>query len=62
MELQDSIIIVNENDKNLLSYESVASYQVDKTTFIVDRVFQKDGAESIGSILIKLIKSDIDSL
>ncbi len=36
-----------------------ATYQVDGRTFIVEPVFQTSGQETIGTVLLKLMKSEI---
>lgn len=41
------------------SLEKVSTYQVDGKKFIVTPVFQKDGCESFGSLLMRLMKADV---
>ena len=41
------------------SLEKVSTYRVDGKKFIVTPVFQKDGCESFGSLLMRLMKADI---
>lgn len=41
------------------SLEKVSTYQVDGKKFIVTPVFQKDGLESFGSLLMRLMKADV---
>lgn len=40
--------------------EEPASYQIDNKTFIVEPVFQKKGTETLGNVLLRLIKSDAE--
>jgi|GEM_PF-4633181 len=51
--------LVQEVDRNPL-YEPVL-YQIQNKTFIVEPVFKTDGQETLGSILIRLMKSDIEA-
>ena len=41
------------------SLEKVSTYEVDGKRFIVTPVFQKDGRESFGSLLMRLMKADV---
>ena len=52
-------VLAQEVDKNPL-YEPV-SYQIQNKTFIVEPVFKTDSQETLGSILIRLMKSDIEA-
>ena len=49
----------HEHDKNFLS--EPISYQIQNKTFIVEPVFKSDGQETLGSILMRLMKSDIEA-
>ena len=50
--------LAQEVDKNPL-YETV-SYQIQNKKFIVEPVFKTDDQETLGSILMRLMKSDIE--
>lgn len=39
-----------------------STYKVDGKTFIVEPVFQADGHDTLGTILIKLMRADADRL
>ena len=41
------------------SMKKVTTYMIDGKKFIVKPVFREDGQETFGSILIRLMKSDI---
>lgn len=41
------------------SMKKVTTYMIDGKKFIVTPVFREDGQETFGSILIRLMKSDI---
>ena len=41
-------------------YEPIL-YQIQNKTFIVEPVFKTDGQETLGSILMRLMKSDIEA-
>jgi len=43
-----------------VEFETTSSYQVGKMTAVVDRVFRPNGAETVNTILTKLIKSDVE--
>ena len=38
-----------------------ATYQVEGKTFIVEPVFQSEGQETIGTVLLKLMQSDMST-
>lgn len=40
--------------------DKTSTYKVDGKTFIVEPVFQKDGLDTLGSILMRLMKADTD--
>ncbi|MGI6014565.1 MAG: hypothetical protein ACOX7K_09900 [Oscillospiraceae bacterium] len=39
--------------------EKVSTYQVDGKKFIVTPIFQQEGRESFGSILMRMMKADV---
>jgi len=55
---QNEMSFDSQNIEAIPVYEETSSYQVGKMTFMVNRVFQKDGADSVGAILIRLMKSE----
>lgn len=42
--------------------DETSTYKVDGKTFIVEPVFQKDGHDTLGTILIRLMRADADQL
>ena len=42
--------------------DKTSTYKVDGKTFIVEPVFQKDGHDTLGSILIRLMRADAERL
>ena len=42
--------------------DKTSTYKVDGKTFIVEPVFQTDGHDTLGTILIKLMRADADRL
>jgi len=47
-------------DIKRIDFAATSSYHIGKMTAVVGCVFRKDGAETINTILEKLIKSDIE--
>ena len=47
-----------ETDDQKGFLEHTSTYEVNGKAFIVTPVFQKDGSETLGSLLFKLMKSD----
>lgn len=43
------------------SPQSSTSYQIEKKTFVVEAIFEKDGKETLGNVLLRLIKADLSS-
>lgn len=41
--------------------DKVSAYKVDGKTFIVQPVFQPEGKDTIGAILLRLMRADVDS-
>lgn len=52
--------MISNNNKNY-ELETTASYKIGKTAVSIDRVFRKDNAETLGDVLIKLMKEDAKS-
>ena len=53
---------ISENkskDSKLTEIEQYASYVIDGKHFDVERVFNNDASESLGMVLLKLIKAEI---
>lgn len=42
--------------------DKTSTYKVDGKTFIVEPVFQTEGHDTLGTILIRLMKADADRL
>jgi hypothetical protein len=42
--------------------DKTSTYKVDGKNFIVEPVFQKDGHDTLGSILIRLMRADAERL
>lgn len=42
--------------------DNTSTYKVDGKTFIVEPVFQKDGHDTLGTILMRLMRADADRL
>ena len=42
--------------------DKTSTYKVDGKTFIVEPVFQTEGHDTLGTILIRLMKTDADRL
>lgn len=42
--------------------DKTSTYRVDGKTFIVEPVFQTEGHDTLGSILIRLMRADADRL
>ena len=40
--------------------ENISSYRVEKKTFLVQPVFPKIGKETLGTVLLRMIQSDIE--
>ena len=40
-------------------FEKSISYQFEKKTFVVETIFPKESKETFGSVLLRLIKTDI---
>jgi hypothetical protein len=54
--------------QNKLSYElekhlpkQPSSYQIQKKTFVVETIFAKENKETLGNVLLRLIKADMTS-
>ena len=56
MDKQNKRSIVSERDKNISLNRSV-TYSLDGKAFIVTPVFRQDTIETLGSVLLKLMKS-----
>ena len=42
--------------------DKTSTYKVDGKTFIVETVFQKDGHDTLGTVLMRLMRADADRL
>lgn len=48
----------NEEEKNNVEFTKSATYDFDKNSFVVEPVFKEQAAETLGTVLIRLMKSD----
>ena len=51
---------VKPNTKRI-EFDTNASYTVGNMTMVVERVFRPEGAETVNTILAKLIKADVET-
>lgn len=51
---------MHEVDNNPL--EKPTSYQIRNRTFVVEPIFRKDGKETLGTIFLRLMRKDVESL
>ena len=42
--------------------DKTSTYKVDGKTFIVEPVFQTEGLDTLGTVLIRLMRADVDRL
>lgn len=47
-------------DKNDLTHE--VTYQINKTVFVVQPVFKESGEETLGMVLLKLMRSEVEGI
>ncbi len=50
---------MNENNENVLT--ETTTYTIKGKTFIVEPVFKNEAKDTIGSILLRLIQSDVEN-
>lgn len=41
--------------------ETTSTYKIGKITFSVDRIFRKENAETLGGIILRLIKNEVEN-
>jgi hypothetical protein len=49
-----------KSERESLPAKEQVTYRIDGKTFVVQPVFKKDKSETIGAILVKLMRADID--
>ena len=51
---------VRKSEENIL--DASTSYQIEKKMFIVEPIFPQEGKETLGTVLLRLMKSDMKQL
>lgn len=49
---------IKEEEKNNAEFAKPTTYDFDKNSFVVEPVFKEQAKETLGTVLIRLIKSD----
>lgn len=58
MDSKTNNIQEEKTDKNDTEFAKPTTYAFDKNSFVVEPVFKEQAAETLGTVLIRLIKSD----